>query len=44
MMIVLAVSRSAQRGTSGMIKGLASCFTGLEDPRETFFPSKLSHS
>src|SRR5437868_1209406 len=34
-MIVLAVSRSAQRGTSGMIEGLASCFTGLEDPRET---------
>jgi predicted transposase YbfD/YdcC len=33
--IVLAVSRSAQRGTSGMIEGLASCFTGLEDPRET---------
>src|ERR687884_1164515 len=34
-MIVLAVSRSAQRGTSSMIKGLAACFTGLEDPRET---------
>src|ERR671927_247099 len=34
-MIVLAVSRSAQRGTIGMIEGLASCFTGLEDPRET---------
>src|ERR687889_476156 len=34
-MIVLAVSRWAQRGTSGMIEGLASCFTGLEDPRET---------
>src|ERR671932_143644 len=34
-MIVPAVSRSAQRGTSGMIEGLASCFTGLEDPRET---------
>jgi predicted transposase YbfD/YdcC len=34
-MIVLAVSCSAQRGTSGMIEGLASCFTGLEDPRET---------
>jgi predicted transposase YbfD/YdcC len=34
-MIVLAVSRSAQWGTSGMIEGLASCFTGLEDPRET---------
>src|SRR5918997_196991 len=34
-MIVLAVSRSAQRGTSGMIEKLASCFTGLEDPRET---------
>src|ERR671929_92264 len=34
-MIVLAVSRSVQRGTSGMIEGLASCFTGLEDPRET---------
>src|SRR5918993_3209911 len=30
-----AVSRSAQRGTSGMIEGLAACFTGLEDPRET---------
>src|ERR687893_135980 len=27
--------RSAQRGTSGMIEGLAACFTGLEDPRET---------
>jgi predicted transposase YbfD/YdcC len=34
-MIVPAVSRSARRGTSGMIEGLASCFTGLEDPRET---------
>jgi predicted transposase YbfD/YdcC len=34
-MIVLAVSRSAQRGTSGMVEGLAACFTGLEDPRET---------
>ena len=34
-MVVLAVSRSAQRGTSGMIEGLAACFTGLEDPRET---------
>jgi hypothetical protein len=34
-MIVLAVSRLAQRGTSGMIEGLAACFTGLEDPRET---------
>src|SRR5215212_8728631 len=34
-MMVLAVSRSAQRGTSGMIEGLAACFTGLEDPRET---------
>src|ERR687886_2917126 len=33
-MIVPAVSRSTQRGTSGMIEGLASCFTGLEDPRE----------
>jgi hypothetical protein len=33
--IVLAVSRSAQRGTSGMIEGLAACFTGLEDPRAT---------
>jgi DDE_Tnp_1-associated len=33
--IVLAVSRSAQRGTSGMIEGLAACFAGLEDPRET---------
>jgi hypothetical protein len=35
LLIVLAVSRSGQRGTSGMIEGLASCFTGLEDPRET---------
>src|SRR5689334_15112374 len=34
-MIVPAVSRSAQRGTIGTIEGLASCFTGLEDPRET---------
>src|SRR5215218_6101438 len=34
-MIVLAVSRSAQRGASGMIEGLAACFAGLEDPRET---------
>src|SRR3954452_266092 len=34
-MIVLAVSRSARRGTSGMIEGLASCFAGLEDARET---------
>jgi len=34
-MMVLAVSRWAQRGTSGMIEGLAACFTGLEDPRET---------
>src|SRR3954452_4018535 len=34
-MIVLAVSRSAQRGAGGMIEGLASCFAGLEDPRET---------
>src|SRR5215203_6581294 len=34
-MIVLAVSRSAQRGTSGMIEGLAACFTELQDPRET---------
>jgi hypothetical protein len=33
--IVLAVSRSAQRGTSGMIESLAACFTGLEDPRVT---------
>src|SRR5215213_4347580 len=33
--MVLAVSRPAQRGTSGMIEGLAACFTGLEDPRET---------
>src|SRR5215212_7397637 len=33
--MVLAVPRSAQRGTSGMIEGLAACFTGLEDPRET---------
>jgi len=30
-----AVYRSAQRGTNGMIEGLAACFTGLEDPRET---------
>ena len=35
MAMVPAVSRSAQRGTSGMIEGLAGCFTGLEDPRET---------
>src|SRR4051794_33951801 len=34
-MIVLAVSCAVQRGTSGMIDGLAACFTGLEDPRET---------
>jgi predicted transposase YbfD/YdcC len=34
-MIVLAVSCAVQRGTSGMIEGLAACFTGLEDPRET---------
>jgi predicted transposase YbfD/YdcC len=33
--IVLAVSRPAQRWTSGMVEGLAACFTGLEDPRET---------
>jgi hypothetical protein len=33
--IVLAVSRSAPRATSGMIEGLAACFAGLEDPRET---------
>jgi len=32
---VLAVSGSEQLGTSSMIKGLAACFTGLEDPRET---------
>jgi predicted transposase YbfD/YdcC len=31
----LAVSRSVQRETSSMIEGLATCFTGLEDPRET---------
>jgi hypothetical protein len=31
----LAVSRSVQRETSSMIEGLAACFTGLEDPRET---------
>ena len=24
-----------QPGTSSMIQGLAACFTGLEDPRET---------
>jgi hypothetical protein len=30
-----AVSRSAQRGTNGMIEGLVACFTGLEAPRET---------
>ncbi len=35
MSIVLAVSRPAQRWTSGMVEGLAACFTGLEDPRET---------
>src|SRR3954449_1871657 len=34
-MIVLAVSRSAQRGTRGMIEGLASWFGGLEDSRGT---------
>src|SRR3712207_4612526 len=34
-MIALAVSRSAQRGTSSVIEGLAACLTGLEDPRET---------
>jgi predicted transposase YbfD/YdcC len=33
--LLLAVSRSAQRETSGMIKGLAACFTELQDPRET---------
>jgi predicted transposase YbfD/YdcC len=32
---VLGVSRSAQRETSGMIEGLAACFRGLDDPRET---------
>ena len=37
---LLGVSRSVQRGTSGMIEGLAACFTGLEDPRET---SKCDH-
>ena len=42
MMIVLAVSRSAQRGTSGMIEGLASCLTGLEDPRETVSLRRLA--
>src|SRR3712207_6673785 len=34
-MIVLAVSPSGQRGTSGMIEALAAWFTGLGDPRET---------
>src|ERR671912_1241280 len=34
-MIVPAVSRSRRSGMSGMIEGLAACFTGLEDPRET---------
>src|SRR5215203_378630 len=32
---VLAVSGLMQPGTSSMIQGLAACFTGLEDPRET---------
>src|SRR5918911_1162925 len=32
---VLAVFGSMQPGTSSMIQGLAACFTGLEDPRET---------
>ena len=32
---MLAVSGSEQPGTSSMIQGLAACFTGLEDPRET---------
>src|SRR4051812_37858317 len=32
---MLAVSGSEQPGTSSMIEGLAACFTGLEDPRET---------
>jgi predicted transposase YbfD/YdcC len=29
------VLRSRQSGTSGMIEGLAACFAGLADPRET---------
>src|SRR3954465_12154841 len=32
---MLAGSGSMQPGTSSMIQGLAACFTGLEDPRET---------
>src|SRR5690349_7794494 len=32
---MLPVSGSEQPGTSSMIQGLAACFTGLEDPRET---------
>src|SRR5829696_7234019 len=32
---MLPVSGSMQPGTSSMIQGLAACFTGLEDPRET---------
>ena len=35
MRTVLAVSGSGQSGTSSMTEGLAACFTGLEDPRET---------
>src|SRR3982751_42458 len=31
---------SGQPGTSSMIQGLAACFTGLEDPRET---SRCAH-
>lgn len=35
MKVVPAVLRSRQSGTSGMIEGLAACFAGLADPRET---------
>src|ERR687889_66977 len=33
--MVPAVSRSRRREASGMIEGLAACFAGLADPRET---------
>src|SRR5919202_4883179 len=33
--IVPDVLRSRQSGTSGMLEGLAACFAGLADPRET---------
>src|ERR671916_1724299 len=33
--MVLAVSRSRRREARGMIEGLAACFAGLADPRET---------